>query len=74
MSSDHEHGTREDVPNMNVNSRHVPADRMRQFEGYVAAILTAFGMDPDTPATRDTPRRFSRPCSTAPTGTRGIRN
>ena len=33
---------------------------MRQFEGYVAEILTAFGMDTDTPATRDTPRRFLR--------------
>jgi hypothetical protein len=58
MSSDHEHETREDVPNMSVNRRHVPADRMRQFEDYVAEILSAFGMDPDTPATRDTPRRF----------------
>lgn len=60
MSSDHEHEAREDVPNMSVNSRHVSEDRMRQFEGYVAEILTAFGMDPATPATRDTPRRFLR--------------
>jgi GTP cyclohydrolase I len=43
---------------MGANSRHVSTDRMRQFEGYVTEILTAFGMDPDTPATRDTPRRF----------------
>jgi GTP cyclohydrolase I len=43
---------------MGANSRHVSADRMRQFEGYVKEILSAFGMDPDTPATRDTPRRF----------------
>ena len=33
---------------------------MRQFEGYMAEILTAFGMNPDTPATLDTPRRFLR--------------
>jgi GTP cyclohydrolase I len=33
---------------------------MRQFEGYVREILSAFGMDPDTPATLDTPRRFLR--------------
>ena len=31
---------------------------MRQFEGYMTEILSAFGMDPDTPSTRDTPRRF----------------
>ncbi|MDD5763469.1 MAG: GTP cyclohydrolase I FolE [bacterium] len=43
---------------MSAHSRQVPADRMRRFEGYVAEILSAFGMDPDTPATRDTPRRF----------------
>ncbi|HLN90704.1 MAG TPA: GTP cyclohydrolase I [Patescibacteria group bacterium] len=33
---------------------------MRQFEGYMREILSAFGMDPDTPATLDTPRRFLR--------------
>jgi len=60
MSPDHEHETREDLSNMGVSSRHVSADRMRQFEGYMAEILSAFGMDPDTPATRDTPRRFLR--------------
>jgi len=58
MRSDPEHETREDVSNMGMNNRHVSADRMRQFEGYVAEILSTFGMDPDTPATRDTPRRF----------------
>ena len=58
MSSDHEHDPRENLSNMGANIRHVSADRMRQFEGYVTEILSAFGMDPDTPATRDTPRRF----------------
>jgi len=58
MSSDHEHETPEYASNMGANRRHVSADRMRQFESYVAEILSAFGMDPDTPATRDTPRRF----------------
>lgn len=58
MSSDHEHDPREYLSNNGTNSRHVSADRMRQFEGYVAEILTAFGMNPDTPATIDTPRRF----------------
>lgn len=58
MSPDHEHETREDLSNMGANRRHVPADRMRQFEGYMLEILSAFGMDPATPATVDTPRRF----------------
>lgn len=34
-----------------------PAD-WRRFEGYVAEILGAFGLEPDTPGTRDTPQRF----------------
>jgi GTP cyclohydrolase I len=58
MSSDYEHDPRECLSDMGTNSRHVSAERMRQFEGYVKEILSAFGMDPDTPATRDTPRRF----------------
>jgi GTP cyclohydrolase IA len=36
-----------------------PEDWIR-FEGSVAEILTAFGMDLDTPATIETPRRFLR--------------
>jgi GTP cyclohydrolase I len=34
-----------------------PADRAR-FEGYVAEILGALGMELETPGTRETPRRF----------------
>ena len=60
MSSDHEHESREILSNMCANSRQVSADRIRQFEGYMGEILSAFGMDPDTPATRNTPRRFLR--------------
>jgi len=60
MSTDHEHDTRDYPSNLGANGRHVPADRMRQFEGYVAEILSAFGMDTATPATLDTPRRFLR--------------
>jgi len=45
---------------MRANSRNVSAERMRQFEGYVTEILSAFGMDTNTPATLDTPRRFLR--------------
>jgi len=58
MTPDHEHETRGKPSNVSANSRPVSAERMRQFEGYVREILSAFGMDPDTPATLDTPRRF----------------
>src|SRR5512143_4210077 len=58
MSSDHEHDPRECLSDMGTNSRHVSAERMGQFEGYMTEILSALGMDLDTPATRDTPRRF----------------
>jgi len=60
MSSDHEHETQGNTSNVSANSRNVSAERMRQFEGYVREILSAFGMDPNTPATVDTPRRFLR--------------
>lgn len=60
MSHDHGQDSREDPSKIAATRRHVPEDRMRRFEGYMAEILTAFGMNPDTPATLDTPRRFLR--------------
>ncbi len=45
---------------MELNRRKVPEEDFRKFEGYVAEMFAAFGMDLDTPATRDTPRRFVR--------------
>ncbi len=41
-----------------THPRQVSGEQMRKFEGYMAEIFTAFGMDLDTPATRETPRRF----------------
>jgi GTP cyclohydrolase I len=38
--------------------REFPEDQKRKFEGYAAEILTALGMDMNTPSTTDTPRRF----------------
>ena len=38
--------------------RAVSNEQLRRFEAYVAEIFEAFGMDLDTPATADTPRRF----------------
>lgn len=45
---------------MERNHRKVSAEQMRKFESYAAEIFAAFGMDMNTPATRDTPRRFVR--------------
>jgi GTP cyclohydrolase IA len=43
---------------MERNRRKLSADQIRKFEGYAAEIFAAMGMDMNTPATRDTPRRF----------------
>jgi GTP cyclohydrolase I len=43
---------------MALQPRDIPEEAMRKYEGYMAEIFTAFGMDLDTPATADTPRRF----------------
>ncbi len=41
-----------------LNRRVIPSEQIKKFEGYVAEIFSAFGMDLQTPATRETPRRF----------------
>jgi GTP cyclohydrolase I len=41
-----------------VDPRHIAPGDLRRFEGYVGEILAAFGMDLDTPGTRETPERF----------------
>ena len=58
MSSDRDDEHREIFSNGNAGSRRISEDQMRKFEGYVTEIFSAFGMDLDTPATRETPRRF----------------
>ena len=40
--------------------RAVSEEMLRRFEGYAAEMFEAFGMDMNTPATADTPRRFVR--------------
>jgi GTP cyclohydrolase I len=45
---------------MELRRRRIPDEQMRKFEGYVAEIFSAFGMNLNTPATHDTPRRFIR--------------
>jgi GTP cyclohydrolase I len=58
MSSDRDHENRKPPSNLKANGPRVSEDLIRKFEGYAAEIFSAFGMDMDTPATRDTPRRF----------------
>ena len=41
-------------------TRHVDDADWQRYEGYVAEILEAFGLDLSTPGTADTPRRFLR--------------
>ena len=43
---------------MELQMRKIPQEQLQKFEGYAAEIFSAFGMDLDTPATKDTPRRF----------------
>jgi GTP cyclohydrolase IA len=45
---------------MALQTRSVSEEQVHRFESYVAEIFSAFGLDLDTPGTRDTPRRFIR--------------
>jgi GTP cyclohydrolase I len=43
---------------MSLNQRNISDEQTTRFEGYMAEIFSAFGMDVHTPATQDTPKRF----------------
>ena len=43
---------------MDLQKRNVSDDQIQRFEGYASEIFSALGMDLNTPATKDTPRRF----------------
>jgi GTP cyclohydrolase IA len=45
---------------MDLRQRHLSDEQLQRFEGYVAEIFSAFGLDLNTPATRETPHRFIR--------------
>ena len=42
----------------NMRTRQISDEQFHKFEGYAAEIFSAFGLDLNTPATKDTPRRF----------------
>ena len=43
---------------MELQMRKIPDEQLHKFEGYAAEIFSAFGLDLNTPATKDTPQRF----------------
>jgi GTP cyclohydrolase I len=45
-------------PWSDLPAREIPPEDWQRFRGYVAEIFEAFGMDLDTPGTRETPERF----------------
>jgi len=62
MSHEHEHFS-DDGDLMEVvglKRREISNEQIHKFEGYAAEILAALGMDLNTPATADTPRRYIR--------------
>jgi len=52
-------------------SRSISPERLRVFEDHMAEIFSAFGLDVNTPATQDTPRRFIRALSDVTAGYEG---
>ena len=45
---------------LNIHPRQVSDAQFKKFEGYMAEIFSAFGMDIQTPSTHETPHRFVR--------------
>ena len=58
MTGTHEQNNGDLAEMMDLRERRLSTEQLHRFEGYVAEIFTALGLDPDTPATRETPRRY----------------
>src|SRR4030042_2599500 len=43
---------------LKLQSRQISKETFSKFEGYITEIFSAYGLDLDSPATKDTPRRF----------------
>jgi GTP cyclohydrolase I len=54
-----------------LSARIVDDDDWVRFEGYISEILVAFGLDPATPGTYETPRRFLQALYDATSGYEG---
>jgi GTP cyclohydrolase I len=46
------------LASMKLSRRQISDEQALKFEGYIAEIFSAYGLDLNTPATQDTPRRF----------------
>jgi GTP cyclohydrolase I len=60
MSLDLDLNDRDVLAAMELRRRDLSDEQLQRFESYAAEIFSAFGLDLDTPATRETPRRFIR--------------
>jgi GTP cyclohydrolase IA len=60
MSIDLDLNDRDVLAAMELRRRDLSVEQLQRFESYAAEIFGAFGLDLDTPATRETPRRFIR--------------
>jgi GTP cyclohydrolase I len=58
MSLEHHHDDLDFTASMKLNRRQISDEQRLKFEGYIAEIFTAYGLDLNTPATEETPRRF----------------
>jgi GTP cyclohydrolase I len=56
---------------MDLHRREISDEQLRRFEQYAAEMFSAFGMELNSPATVDTPRRFVRALLDATAGYEG---
>ncbi|MFL5663698.1 MAG: GTP cyclohydrolase I [Ktedonobacteraceae bacterium] len=71
MSIERDHEDQDVETAMKLHRRQLSEEQWRTFEGYMADIFTAFGLDLRTPATYETPRRFLRAMFDATEGYEG---
>ncbi len=71
MTFDLEQEEQEVETAMKLHRRHISEEQWRTFEGSMADIFTALGLDLHTPATYETPRRFLRAMFDATEGYEG---
>jgi GTP cyclohydrolase I len=60
MATNYDENSREIDAVMALQHRQLSDEQILKFEGYASEIFAALGLDLDTPATRETPRRFIR--------------
>jgi GTP cyclohydrolase I len=60
MSDNFELGEPDYIEDLKLNKRNITPEQMTKFEGYMAEIFSALGMDVTTPSTHETPKRFIR--------------